>query len=176
MEALYSVLGLHSGATDGEVKSRYRRLVLELHPDKHPGDKSKEEQFRSVTFAYQTITDEEKRTAYLNGRSSSSHLSPLMEQEQQRAADNVYVAAMHFLFSEDSKRRQGLRAHYLPNDEEYESTADIISSHARAAVSTWLSSSTCATFTDALRFARHDWPHILVVVLMWCGLRFIAMC
>ncbi|CUG92268.1 DNA-J chaperone, putative [Bodo saltans] len=174
MEALYAVLGLHSDATEGEVKSRYRRLVLELHPDKHPGDKGKEELFRSVTFAYQTITDEDKRAAFMQGRSGSSHLGPLVEREQQRAADNVYVAAMHFLFCDDDKRRQGLAAHYVP-DFEKEKVVDVLCANFYATITSWYEDVSPLSLTDVASVIRDGWPHLLVIVLVWLGLRFVSM-
>ncbi len=60
----YKVLGVDRGATDEEIKKAFRRLVHEHHPDKHTGDKGKEEQFKVINEAYETLKDPEKRSYY----------------------------------------------------------------------------------------------------------------
>ena len=60
----YKILGVDRGASDEEVKKAFRRLVHEHHPDKHTGDKGKEEQFKVINEAYETLRDPEKRAHY----------------------------------------------------------------------------------------------------------------
>lgn len=112
MDPLYRVLGLPSTAPMSEVKAVYRRLVLELHPDKHPGDKVREELFRAATFAYQTITDPDKAAAYCSGV-ASSHVSDIIEQEQRRAANSVWNAVLHHLSSDEATMQRALAAQFL---------------------------------------------------------------
>lgn len=60
----YKVLGVDRGASDEEIKKAYRRLAHESHPDKHAGDKDKEEQFKKINEAYEVLKDQDKRAQY----------------------------------------------------------------------------------------------------------------
>ncbi len=60
----YEVLGVTKSATADEVKSAYRKLAVKFHPDKNPGDKKAEENFKEATEAYEVLSNEEKKTAY----------------------------------------------------------------------------------------------------------------
>ena len=61
---LYAVLGVARTATQDEIKKAYRKLARRYHPDKNPGDKEAEEQFKEVQAAYDVLSDHEKRTQY----------------------------------------------------------------------------------------------------------------
>ncbi len=65
----YAVLGVSKDATADEIKKKYRKLARELHPDKNPGDKPAEERFKSVSEAYDVLSDETKRKEYDEARS-----------------------------------------------------------------------------------------------------------
>jgi molecular chaperone DnaJ len=61
----YEVLGVGRGATDQEIKSAYRRLALQHHPDRNPDKKEEsEERFKELTEAYSVLADSDKRAAY----------------------------------------------------------------------------------------------------------------
>lgn len=61
----YEVLGVGRGATDQEIKSAYRRLALQYHPDRNPDSKEEsEERFKEITEAYSVLADADKRAAY----------------------------------------------------------------------------------------------------------------
>ena len=60
----YEVLGVERGATPEELKKAYRKLALQYHPDKNPGDKQAEERFKEVAEAYDILSDSEKRARY----------------------------------------------------------------------------------------------------------------
>jgi DnaJ-class molecular chaperone len=64
---LYTVLGVSKTASAEDVKSAYRTLVKQLHPDLHPGDQKRGERFREVASAYDILGDEDKRRKYDNG-------------------------------------------------------------------------------------------------------------
>jgi len=60
----YAILGVSRSASDADIKSAYRKLSRELHPDKHKGDKEKEKRFKEVNEAYEVIGDPKKRKQY----------------------------------------------------------------------------------------------------------------
>ena len=60
----YEVLGLSRGASKDEIKKAYRRLAVQYHPDRNPGDSNAEERFKEATEAYEVLADERKRQAY----------------------------------------------------------------------------------------------------------------
>lgn len=61
---LYNTLGVSRDASASEVKKAYRQLTRKFHPDKNPGNKAAEERFKSVSNAYDVISDSERRTLY----------------------------------------------------------------------------------------------------------------
>ena len=60
----YEVLGVSRTATDQEIKSAYRKLALKFHPDRNPGDKAAEDQFKEGAEAYAVLADTDKRHLY----------------------------------------------------------------------------------------------------------------
>ncbi len=61
----YEVLGVGRSANDQELKSAYRKLALQYHPDRNPENKSwAEEKFKELTEAYSVLADPDKRAAY----------------------------------------------------------------------------------------------------------------
>lgn len=60
----YQTLGLQKGASAAEIKSAYRKLALQHHPDKNKGDKESEAKFKEITKAYEVLSDPQKKQAY----------------------------------------------------------------------------------------------------------------
>jgi molecular chaperone DnaJ len=60
----YEVLSVTRTASDQELKTAYRRLAMQYHPDRNPGDHSAEEKFKQCSEAYQVLSDADKRAAY----------------------------------------------------------------------------------------------------------------
>ena len=60
----YEVLGVDKKEDEAAIKSAYRKLAKQYHPDLHPGDKDAEAKFKEVNEAYGILSDPEKRAAY----------------------------------------------------------------------------------------------------------------
>ncbi len=60
----YEVLQVTRTATEAEIKTAYRKLAMQYHPDRNPGDKEAEEKFKECSEAYGVLSDPQKRAAY----------------------------------------------------------------------------------------------------------------
>jgi molecular chaperone DnaJ len=60
----YDILGVSKSATEQELKKAYRKLAIQYHPDKNPGDKAAEEKFKEAAEAYEVLSNAEKRQRY----------------------------------------------------------------------------------------------------------------
>jgi molecular chaperone DnaJ len=60
----YALLGVGRNASEAEIKSAYRRLARELHPDANPDDTEAHERFKEITVAYEVLSDPDKRQRY----------------------------------------------------------------------------------------------------------------
>ena len=60
----YSILGVSRDATEDEIKKSYRKIAMQYHPDKNPGNKEAEEKFKIASEAYEVLRDPEKRDIY----------------------------------------------------------------------------------------------------------------
>jgi molecular chaperone DnaJ len=79
----YEVLSVSRDASDQELKTAYRKLAMQYHPDRNPGDAAAEEKFKECSEAYQVLSDPDKRAAYdryghaaFNGSSSGAGAGP----------------------------------------------------------------------------------------------------
>jgi molecular chaperone DnaJ len=64
MANLYDVIGVGKGASPEEIKKAYRKKALNLHPDKNTDNPNAEEEFKTLTEAYQALSDPDKRAHY----------------------------------------------------------------------------------------------------------------
>jgi molecular chaperone DnaJ len=64
MRDYYEILGVERTATVEVIKKSYRRLALQYHPDRNPGDKAAEDKFKECTEAYGILSDPDKRARY----------------------------------------------------------------------------------------------------------------
>jgi molecular chaperone DnaJ len=63
-EDYYRVLGVEREASKDDLKKAYRKLALQCHPDRNPGDKDAERRFKEINEAYEVLKDDQKRAAY----------------------------------------------------------------------------------------------------------------
>lgn len=60
----YEVLGVSKSASKDEIKQAYRKVAMQYHPDRNPGDKAAEEKFKEAAEAYEVLSSEEKKGLY----------------------------------------------------------------------------------------------------------------
>mgnify|MGYP003329335362 CR=1 FL=1 len=60
----YEILGVAKSASADEIKKAYRKVAMQYHPDRNPGDKAAEEKFKEAAEAYEVLSDADKRARY----------------------------------------------------------------------------------------------------------------
>src|SRR5688572_32648348 len=60
----YEILGVSKGSSQDEIKKAYRKVAMQFHPDRNPGDKAAEEKFKEAAEAYEVLSDADKRAQY----------------------------------------------------------------------------------------------------------------
>ena len=60
----FKILGISRNATDKEIKSAFRKLARQFHPDLHPHDEKAESEFKEINEAYEVLSDEAKKKSY----------------------------------------------------------------------------------------------------------------
>src|SRR5947207_7079032 len=60
----YEILGVGKTASGDEIKKAYRKVAMQFHPDRNPGDKGAEEKFKEAAEAYEILSDPDKKAQY----------------------------------------------------------------------------------------------------------------
>lgn len=60
----YEILGVDKNADEGTIKKAYRKVAMQYHPDRNPGDKASEDKFKEAAEAYEVLSDENKKARY----------------------------------------------------------------------------------------------------------------
>src|SRR5215471_8504488 len=60
----YEILGVQKSASAEEIKKAYRKVAMQFHPDRNPGDKAAEEKFKEAAEAYEVLSDADKKAQY----------------------------------------------------------------------------------------------------------------
>ena len=85
----YSVLGISPSASDEEIKKAYRRLAMESHPDRNPGDPKGEERFKEINEAYAVLGVPQKRREH--DRSHRTYQKPYWSEDVLRDFDFLSI-------------------------------------------------------------------------------------
>src|SRR4026208_2450401 len=60
----YEILGVSKSASTDEIKKAYRKVAMQYHPDRNPGDKPSEEKFKEAAEAFEVLSDADKKAQY----------------------------------------------------------------------------------------------------------------
>lgn len=108
----YAILGVDPNADLGQIKRAYRRLALECHPDRFPGDPARAERFRQVSKAYDVLSDPQKRAHY-DRAGFASDLTDLAANPNLSSAKDLFRSVIGDVFgSQKRERRKGRDVRY----------------------------------------------------------------
>jgi curved DNA-binding protein len=114
---LYETLGVQRDATDDAIRKAYRKLARKHHPDVNPGNKSAEDKFKSISSAYEVLSDAKKRAAYDEFGDAALHggfdadkardYTKWQQRREQRTAGFESNGPVEFDFAELFNRKRG---------------------------------------------------------------------
>ncbi len=108
MENYYTILGISSTATPGEIKTTYLKLARQFHPDRFMDEKEKKkanEEFAKITAAYRTLSDEKLKAEY--DKTLEKGVKP-QDEAHETQAKNAFSRAVAFLRQNDPWRAVNL--------------------------------------------------------------------
>src|SRR5689334_17734511 len=95
----YEVLGISKSASADDIKKSYRKVAMQYHPDRNPGDKGAEEKFKEAAEAYEVLSDGNKKAQYDrfghaglagNGRSQGPNMDDIFSQFGDIFGDDMF--------------------------------------------------------------------------------------
>jgi molecular chaperone DnaJ len=89
----YKILGVERNATKEDLKKAYRKLAVQYHPDKNPGNKESEARFQEIAEAYGTLSDDQKKSKYDMGGNffQSAGFNPFGNYPQSDFWDDIFA-------------------------------------------------------------------------------------
>lgn len=108
----YAVLGVDRHAREDEIKKAYRRLTLQWHPDRHPGDTEAAERYRSINAAYNTLSDPVARARYEAELRTAAGLELTQRFDGQTARDLLQGVFGDVFGTKKRQRRRGRDLRY----------------------------------------------------------------
>ena len=116
MEDLYKVLGVSKTASADDIKKTYRKLAVKYHPDKNPGDKAAEEQFKKISAAYSVLGDEDKRRQYDMYGSTDAYASSNSAYNPYSSGSSASGDPFWEWFSQQAQQDYSSRRYYTYNN------------------------------------------------------------
>ena len=108
---LYEVLGISKDANQSEIKKAYRKKAKEYHPDKNPDDKEAEQMFKDVAYAYEILSDENKKARYDSG----GHDALNWNSQRGPFEDDIFSQAFYGFRQQRAEQRE-IRKYAIVND------------------------------------------------------------
>ncbi len=96
----YKILGVDKKATEGEIKSAYRKLARKYHPDLNPDDKNAKKKFQEINEANEVLTDAEKRKKYDKYGKDWQHAEQFEKAKQSNYSQDQYQGSGEYDFSD----------------------------------------------------------------------------
>lgn len=112
MKNYYEVLGISPSAGADDIKTAYRKLAKESHPDLHPDDRAAEERFKEIDEAWKTLGNAGKRKAYdakLSGEKQTAN-RPTGSAPVGKVNMDDLMAGFDNFFSDDKLRKSKVKA------------------------------------------------------------------
>lgn len=107
----YEILSVSRNATEVEIKKAYRKQAMKFHPDRNPGDREAEENFKSCTEAYEVLSDSRKREIYdtygHDGLKNSGYSGPGNAEDIFSSFGDIFGDLFGFGGSRSRARRDG---------------------------------------------------------------------